>query len=243
MRIHNPPLFALTTFLVCACGDANQIQESQENTSTESAASTAEAQENTKPDAAIAQEQAFPTQAAAEGDESADGAPTPEELLEQLENPEAFEELKPDPNLPVSKAPVYDTSAKSLLNALKEDIPAETIEAMASDLVVTGLGVLKALKPLHPDCKDYYTAIEDVALTLKDLPVSEIESGYHADGKLPKNTNAACYHVKDLIVHPATVAAMAKTEFKAPNSREKAVGEIAEVVQHYAEVAPKAATP
>ena len=158
-------------------------------------------------------------------------------LLEQPENPEELEEIKPDPNLPKSETPAYDASAKSLIDALKGDVPAEALEAMAGDLVVTGLDVLNALKPLHPDCADY-AAIGEVALTLKDLPISEIESGYHADGKLPKY-ESTCYHVKDLIMHPATVAAMAKTEFKAPNTREKAIGELAEVVQHYAEVAPK----
>ena len=236
MRIQNSPLFALTATLLCACGDASQTPES---TAVETVAPAEDAQQDAAPDAAEAQEEAAVAEDASQGEGSADGAPTPEMLLEQPENPEELEEIKPDPNLPKSETPAYDASAKSLIDALKGDVPAEALEAMAGDLVVTGLDVLNALKPLHPDCADYYAAIGEVALTLKDLPISEIESGYHADGKLPKNTNPTCYHVKDLIVHPATVAAMAKTGFKAPNTREKAIGELAEVVQHYAEVAPK----
>ena len=57
----------------------------------------------------------------------------------------------------------------------------------------------------------------------------EIETGYHADGKLPKTPSAECYHGKDLVVHPATVVALANAGL---TDREKAKAEITEVLGH-----------
>ena len=84
----------------------------------------------------------------------------------------------------------------------------------------------------HPECKAYLEAIVAVGPTLKDLPLEEIESGYHADGKLPKMPSGKCYHGKDLVVHPATVAALAKAGLATDKDRKQAKDEIAEVLGH-----------
>ena len=80
----------------------------------------------------------------------------------------------------------------------------------ANELTQTGLSMLPGLVEAYPDCKEYMDAIAAVGETLKDMPLEEIESGYHADGKLPKMPSADCYHGKVLVVHPATVSALAK---------------------------------
>jgi hypothetical protein len=43
---------------------------------------------------------------------------------------------------------------------------------------------------------------------LLKLTPEAIESGYHRDGRLPKNDNPVCHHAKDLMVHPATVVVL-----------------------------------
>ena len=87
-----------------------------------------------------------------------------------------------------------------------------------------------------PQCDEYLTAVSKAADIIPTLPLNEIESGYHADGKLPKLTDANCYHAKDLLVHPATVQAMAAMGIKTDKQREQAKHEVEEVLTHFAQV-------
>lgn len=77
-----------------------------------------------------------------------------------------------------------------------------------------------------------------VGSTLKALPLKEIASGYHADGKLPAPEFS---HGKDLVVHPATVAALAKAGLSEESRRAKAKREVIEVLGHLEELTPKEA--
>ena len=77
-----------------------------------------------------------------------------------------------------------------------------------------------------------------MALKLQDLPLAEIERDYHKDAKLPQIPDARCYHGKDLVVHPATVAAMAKKGIANAEERKSAEHEITEVLAHLTVVAP-----
>ena len=99
--------------------------------------------------------------------------------------------------------------------------------------------MLPAMMKAQPTCTEYLKAIQEVGSTLKDLPLAEIESGYHADGKLPKMPSEECYHGKDLVVHPATVAALAKGGLKTPEERQKAKIEIVEVLGHLGAIRTK----
>ena len=63
-----------------------------------------------------------------------------------------------------------------------------------------------------------------------------IERDYHADGKLPPMKRAVCYHAKDLLVHPATMAVIAKTQKDSPKTREMISHELEEVLAHFGEV-------
>jgi hypothetical protein len=102
--------------------------------------------------------------------------------------------------------------------------------AAADELTRTGRALLPAVLARHPECSEYFAAIEAAAPTLRDLPLERIESGYHADGELPATPGGACYHGKDLVVHPATVAAMAKGGLA--EHRSDAELEIVEVLEH-----------
>lgn len=219
----------LSALILFACGETPQEPASEPEATAENKQATTE---NKEVDAGSDAENIE----AGAGSDAENKEEKPDMLEERPEYPEELEEPKPDPNLPMGTVPDYGELGQTLINAIKEDTSAEIIETIASDLVVTGLITMEKRKAAHPDCADYFSAIEAVAMTLKDLSVEDISSGYHADGKLPKTENSVCYHLKDLIVHPATVAAMAKTNFKDPNTREKAIGEISEVLQHLAEI-------
>ena len=146
----------------------------------------------------------------------------------------------PEPVAPVAEAQPeaseVDTSAfKTGAEALLIDIDTKTDEeilASADALTQVGLDLLPALEAQHPECKPYFAAIAEVGLSLKDLPLEEIELGYHLDGKLPAMPGPECYHGKDLVVHPATVAAMAKAGITTDEERNSAKDEIAEVLGH-----------
>ncbi len=137
----------------------------------------------------------------------------------------------------------YREQALALVAAIDGDADAAAILALADALTATGLSMLPAMKAEHPVCAAYLDAITAVGATLKDLPLEEIESGYHSDGKLPPMPSAECYHGKDLVVHPATVAAMAKKGLNGPEDRRSAKGEIVEVMGHLTaiETAPSTA--
>lgn len=112
----------------------------------------------------------------------------------------------------------------------------EKLEQNAKNLVsLSKTIVIKSIQAL-PQCNTYLTALLNVADDIASLPIEEIESGYHADGKLPPLTDGSCYHTKDLLVHPATVQAMAKTGINSKEEWKQAAHEIEEVLEHLAAV-------
>ena len=126
----------------------------------------------------------------------------------------------------------YNEQATNLIHALEGDIPSLEILTMSEELTQTGVSFIPNIITMYPECKAYLEAVREVAPKLKELPLEEIESGYHADGKLPKTPSPECYHGKDLVVHPATVAALAKIGLTTPDLRQKAKHEIVEVLAH-----------
>lgn len=129
----------------------------------------------------------------------------------------------------------YRTEAASILYKLqnKED---KNIESEAKSLVnISKSIVAQSIKAL-PQCTEYLSALLDVADTIATLPLDDIEHGYHADGKLPPLKDGACYHAKDLLVHPATVQAMANIGLKSESQWKQAAHEIEEVLEHLSAV-------
>ncbi|MBL91655.1 MAG: hypothetical protein CMH56_07555 [Myxococcales bacterium] len=126
----------------------------------------------------------------------------------------------------------YKAQSKVLIEGIKAKKPDNEIINMAIALTETGRQFLPGLIKKYPACKAYLEAVDAVALTMKDLPVEDIERDYHQDGKLPKMADGNCYHGKDLVVHPATVAALAKNGIVTDEQRKSAENEIAEVLAH-----------
>ena len=137
-------------------------------------------------------------------------------------------------------ADVYKQQAEALVAAIDAGKEAPEVLKLADELTQTGLSKLPDMIVSHPECKAYLEAIQAVGSTLKDLPLAEIETGYHADGKLPTMPSTDCYHGKDLVVHPATVAALAKAGLATAEDRAKAKGEIVEVLGHLGAIEPAA---
>lgn len=123
----------------------------------------------------------------------------------------------------------YKKQAESLIAAIDGAGAADVVMNASLELTKTGLLMIPSLIKMNPVCTEYLNAILAIGPTLHTIPLDEIESGYHADGKLPKVSAAECYHGKDLVVHPATVSALAKAGLK---DREKAKHEIEEVLEH-----------
>ena len=156
-----------------------------------------------------------------------------------VEPPPASEPAPPVAEVQPEAAEVDTSAFKTGAEALLVDIDTKTDEeilAAADALTQVGLDLLPALEAQHPECTPYFAAIAEVGLGLKDLSLEEIESGYHQDGKLPEMPGPECYHGKDLVVHPATVAAMAKVGITTDEDRQMAKAEIAEVLGHLAGV-------
>lgn len=128
----------------------------------------------------------------------------------------------------------YQQQAKALLTTLESK--GKNIEAASADLVKTSLPIVDQFIVKYPECSEYLGALKKAASVIPTLPLEEIESGYHADGKLPPLKNAQCYHAKDLLVHPATVQAMAKIGIKTDEQWESAEHEIEEVIEHFSQV-------
>jgi len=88
----------------------------------------------------------------------------------------------------------------------------------------------------QPVCSEYINAAMQASERMLSISLDEIEADYHADGKLPSMKQPVCYHAKDLLVHPATVAVIAKTLPDSKETREKLHHEIVEVLEHFNEV-------
>ena len=145
-------------------------------------------------------------------------------------SPEVKKNVVPAAKQDSAKSPkdVYKMQAEVLLAKI-DSAPADEVATLSKELTNTGLSMLPALIQLHSACTEYLGVIQSVGATLHTLPLEEIESGYHADGKLPQVSSAECYHGKDLVVHPATVTALAKSGL---TDRAKAKHEIEEVLEH-----------
>lgn len=128
----------------------------------------------------------------------------------------------------------YKTQAESLLKEIKAK--SNKVENDSKALVDASMPIVDSFIKKFPQCSEYLTALKNAADVIPTLPLEEIESGYHADGKLPKFDDANCYHAKDLLVHPATVQAMAKLGIKTDEQWESAEHEIAEVLGHFSAV-------
>jgi hypothetical protein len=131
----------------------------------------------------------------------------------------------------------YVKLAQQLIVGLEKEKPSKSLMKLADELTVLGVKLVRKMKPDHPDCEEYFDAIIGVSKDLSKMSLEEIESGYHADGALPEVPEGACYHGKDLVVHPASVSAMARVTPDGWQADAKA--EIVEVLEHLKAVVEK----
>jgi len=130
----------------------------------------------------------------------------------------------------------YQTLAAHINEKVENKGTFSEIKIKAENLTRLSTKLLPAFVAKQPICKDYIQAAIDASETMLNISLEKIESDYHADGKLPPMKQAVCYHAKDLLVHPATVAVIAGTLPDNAKTREQLHHEIEEVLEHFNEV-------
>lgn len=130
----------------------------------------------------------------------------------------------------------YKANSQTLLSLIRNKANDSEVAQQAAVLVALSTDIVTEFQQRFPNCNDYLNALLAAATTIPTLPLEEIESGYHKDGKLPALNDANCYNAKDLLVHPATVQAMATIGINSDEARQAAELEIMEVIGHFSQV-------
>lgn len=124
----------------------------------------------------------------------------------------------------------YEAVARSLSTRLGQSADPDTLKRDAQELLDLSAVITPAFVQRHPACGKYLEAALQVRTRWTTMDAETAEHDYHADGALPaQGTPAACYHMKDLIVHPATVLILLSQPVP---DLAKAKHEIDEVVAH-----------
>ncbi len=124
----------------------------------------------------------------------------------------------------------YAADAEAMVAALDGNADIDALSAAAQSLMDQSITMLPAYLVVRPECGDYLSAAAKVTQTWSEMTPDDIERDFHRDEALPKSeTTAACYHFKDLIVHPATaLSLLAQPDV----NRESVRDEIHEVAVH-----------
>jgi hypothetical protein len=124
----------------------------------------------------------------------------------------------------------YEATAGELSQLLARSPVDGEHAPLTEKLMVLAEGITPAFVARHPSCKAYLEAALGVKALWPSLDAETLERDYHDDGALPaEGTTPACYHMKDLIVHPASAAALMK---QTPPDPAAAKREIDEVLAH-----------
>lgn len=130
----------------------------------------------------------------------------------------------------LAKIDEYQVLAGQVSTDLAADGTSDHAQPKLERLMVLAEDITPAFIARHPNCKAYLEASLRIRGQWATLDPDAIERDYHDDEALPKEgTSPACYHMKDLIVHPATAAALLSAE--SPELA-KAKREIDEVLAH-----------
>lgn len=99
----------------------------------------------------------------------------------------------------------YERTARELAAGIDARRDVDILVATGEVLMAEGMILMPEFTSRHPHCAAYLEAASAVRKTWRELDHDTIERDYHEDGALQRPDNAAaCYHVKDLVVHPAT---------------------------------------
>lgn len=124
----------------------------------------------------------------------------------------------------------YGREAAGLAAALATRGDPDQLKSRAGGLIDLAADLVPAFVARQPHCAPYLEAALQVRDLWPELDHEAIERDYHHDGALPKVDNAGiCYHMKDLITHPATVLVLLS---QAEPDHVQAKAEIDEVIAH-----------
>ncbi len=130
------------------------------------------------------------------------------------------------------KFEAYRNQSQALLSAIKGGSSADAIGDQGKTLTKTGQSIIPAVLVRFPECQSYLNAVSAAAVPMFTMAIEKIETDYHKDGALPKNSRGECYHAKDLVVHAATVVAISANGLAAAEDKQAAQSEINEVLTH-----------
>lgn len=123
----------------------------------------------------------------------------------------------------------YETKAEELSKQLALDPHGQRHDLIIERLLHLSERITPAFVARRPECKAYLQAALRIRHLWYTLEPERIERDYHDDQALPtEGISPACYHMKDLIVHPASAAALLMEE----PDHEQAKREIDEVLAH-----------
>lgn len=124
----------------------------------------------------------------------------------------------------------YRLTAQRLVEAIRGGAGQDEVKTAGDALIDLAGALIPEFAARHPDCREYLAIAKAGAERWQELDYETIERDYHDDGALPKVGNAQrCYHMKDLVVHPATALVLMS---QAEPDRRKAAHEIDEVIAH-----------
>lgn len=139
-------------------------------------------------------------------------------------------ETRIDPASPQALLSRYEQEAVALASAIGDGRADSQTLAAATALIDIGAELTPAFVARNPACDDYLSAALAIRTKLDTLDAETAERDYHDDAALPTaGIVPACYHMKDLIVHPATAVLLlrqAEPDFKSARH------EIDEVIAH-----------
>lgn len=124
----------------------------------------------------------------------------------------------------------YEMVARDFLQGIEADASAQQLQTLAQRMLDLGVSVVPDYVTAVPDCQRYLEEAAKIESRWPELDPEVIERDYHQDGALPPMpNNVDCYHMKDVVVHPATaLAILAQPEV----DRDQVRLEIFEVVSH-----------
>lgn len=129
----------------------------------------------------------------------------------------------------------YVARATALRDALVPGADVANLRRDAEALMELGATLVPAFVERYPHCETYLAAALQVREAWPSLDLAAIERDYHHDGVLPRIENSGvCYHMKDLVTHPATVLVLLQD---AQPDYAQARREIDEVIEHVGFVA------
>lgn len=124
----------------------------------------------------------------------------------------------------------YEQDGQAFVQALDNGADAASLSQQAQLLLDKAVLVTPEYIRLFPNCEAHLSAALEIESKWTSLSPDEIESGYHAGEALPPEpTGSNCYHMKDVIVHPATALALLAQDAV---DRDQVRNEIAEVIAH-----------